>query len=165
MAGVAETALEVAAAETQEHGRSSGKVAFSLKGIEYFVNAIHWCVVRLGESIVYGGIACCVTLAFLHIHTVAVGYLLAYPSGYILGGRIEGEELVEITVVKVTGDTLFDVGEIHHHTVAVELLGAAMHGDNPVVSMHPAALALVGELKPVASRQFKSFGYIVHLCI
>ena len=53
------------------------------------------------------------------------------------------------------------IGEIYHHTVRVQLLGAAVDGNNPVVAMNRCTLALVVEFKTVCGRFFEAFGNVV----
>ena len=65
------------------------------------------------------------------------------PSRNVFGSRIERENVVEILMVESLGDAVFNVSEVAHHAVGIQLRGFAVHGDNPVVSVHIAALAVV----------------------
>ena len=84
------------------------------------------------------------------------------PSCNVFGCGIKRENVVEIFVVEGLGDSVFDMGEVAHHTVDIQLLGFAVHGDNPVVPVHVAASAVVRQCELVASRNLKSLFYIIH---
>ena len=94
-------------------------------------------------------IACGVSFAFLNVDTIAVFDIVAYPAGDILGGRIEVEDIVETCVVKTVIDKLFDVGEVCHHAVSVQLGRAAMDGHYPVVAVERRAFTLIVKCKSV----------------
>lgn len=147
VAGVAESAFQIAAAHAQKHRGSAREVALALKRIEDLV----YPVAHKKGVVVVGGVlglfvslvACHVALAFLHVHAVAVGNLLADPAGNVLGRGVEGEKFVEIAVVEIRGDVLLDVAEIGHHPVGVELARTAVDSHNPVVAVQAAAFAFI----------------------
>ena len=103
-----------------------------------------------------------VVLALYDVHAVSLGNLLAYPSGNVLGRWVEGQNIVEIRVVESVGNQLFDVCEVNHHTVWVQLARLAMYGHKPIVPMQLLALAFIRESEMMAGRYFKSFLYVVH---
>ena len=70
--------------------------------------------------------------------------------GQVLSRRVEIEHLVDVGMVNLAVDHLFDQGEVAHHAVAVELLSTAIHVDLPVVAVQVLALALVIEIKLMA---------------
>lgn len=149
VAGVAESAFQIAAAHAQKHRGSAREVALALKRIEDFVypvahrNGVVVGGVLVGNGLFVSLVACHVALAFLHVHAVAVGNLLADPAGNVLGRGVEGEKLVEIAVVEIRGDVLLDVAEIGHHPVGVELARTAVDSHNPVVAVQAAAFAFI----------------------
>ena len=55
-----------------------------------------------------------------------------------------------------------DVGEVYHHSVAVQFARLAINGDDPVVAMQVLTLALVRELKAMTRRDFKSLFNVIH---
>ena len=55
------------------------------------------------------------------------------------------------------------LGEVNHHAVLVQLLGAAAYRDTPVVAVWSAALAVVRQLEVVAGRNLYCLLYIVHV--
>lgn len=116
----------------------------------------------MGDGGLIDLVACGVTLAFLNVDAVAVRGLFTDPSGYVLGRRVEGEEFVEISVVKIGGDAFLDVAEINHHTVGVKFLCPAVDGDNPVMAVQTGAFALVGQIEAVTACKFKTFADIIH---
>ena len=127
-------------------GKKTLRKGFELQLKRFF--PIHQTVVHVG-----GG----VSLALLHNGLVAFRKLFHYPSGNVLSGRVEGEELVEVSMVEITMNLLLDECEVDDHPILVQLLGLAENLDDPVVTMKPAALALIREVEVVASRNFYSF--------
>ncbi len=113
-------------------------------------------------SLIFNFVGCLIVLTLYHIHAPGCGDLLTYPSGNVLGCGIEGENLVEIGVVESVGNLLLDVGEVGHHAVFVELAGAAVDGDQPIVAVDLLTLALVRELELVAGGYFEGFLDVVH---
>ena len=65
-------------------------------------------------------------------------------------------------MIEIGVDPFLDDIEVHLHTLSIELLGAAIDRDDPVVPMHSAALAGIGKLQMVASSDLKSLSDIVH---
>lgn len=55
------------------------------------------------------------------------------------------------------------MSEIRYHAGLIEKLGAAVDSDYPVVAMHSAAFALIGQVQTVGRRYFDSFADIVHI--
>lgn len=99
----------------------------------------------------------CVSLALLNDGLVAFWELLYYPSSDVLGGRVEGEKLVEVAMVEITMNLLLDEREVDDHPVLVQLFCLAEDLDDPVVPMQLAALARIGEVEVVAGRNLYSF--------
>ena len=98
----------------------------------------------------------------LDVDAVAVGDLLLAPVGDILGRGIAAYHVVDDLVVESVDDLALDLGEVHHHTVMVQLLGLAIDSDLPVVTMQLGALAGVVQLQLVGTRDFNMFLYVVH---
>ena len=169
MGGVAEGAAEIAAGKAHEDGGSAGVVAFSLKGIKYFVDFV---LLHNGPETAWtlqGG----VFKAVLHIHgDIALGLLehdlvtvrnqVADPAGKILSSCIEIHHIINIAVVQHSGHQILYMSEVCHHPVAVELLRAAEHRDNGIVAVQACAFALIIKGKAVCKSYFQAFRYIIH---
>ena len=89
-----------------------------------------------------------------HIGTIAIRDGIDNPLGQVLGGRIEIQHLVEVRVVYLAVDQTFDFSEVAHHAVVVQLLGAAIHIDFPVMAMEVLAFALVVKVELMAGGYF-----------
>jgi hypothetical protein len=98
----------------------------------------------------------------LDVDAVAVGDLLLAPVGDILGRGIAAYHIIDDLVVESVDDLALDLGEVHHHTVMVQLLGLAIDSDLPVVTMQLGALARVIQFQSVSARDFYMFLYVVH---
>ena len=59
--------------------------------------------------------------------------------------------------------SVFYMLEIHHHTVAVKLLGAAEYGHYRIVSVQMGAFAFIIQTEPVSKSYFYAFGNVVHI--
>lgn len=169
MGGVAEGAAEVAAGKAHEDGGSAGVVAFSLKGIKYFVDFV---LLHNGPETAWT-LQSGVFKAVLHIHgDIALGLLEhdlvtvrnqgADPAGKVFGGRIEVDGIIDICMVESVTDEILDGGEVCHHSVPVELTGAAEDSDNGIVAMQACAFALIIKGKAVCKGYFQAFRYIIH---
>ena len=169
MGGVAEGAAEIAAGKAHEDGGSAGVVAFSLKGIKYFVDFVllhngpetAWTLqggIFKAVFYIHGDIA----LRLLEHDLVAVGHPVANPSGKILSGCIEIHHIINIAVIQHPGHQLLYMCEVCHHPVAVELLRAAEHRDNGIVAVQTGAFALIIKGKAVCKGYFQAFRYIIH---
>ena len=97
-----------------------------------------------------------------HIGTVAVGHRIDNPAGQILRRRVEIEHIVQITMVYLPVNQPFDFGKVADHAVAVQLFGAAIDIDLPVVTVEVLALALIIEVELVAGGYFKGFADVIH---
>ena len=89
-----------------------------------------------------------------HIGTVAVRDGVDNPFGQVFGRRIEVQYLVEVGMVNPAVDQALDFGEVAHHAIVVELFGAAIHIDLPVMTVKVLALALIVEIELVAGGYF-----------
>lgn len=169
MGGIAERTAEIAAGKAHEDGWSAGMVAFSLKGIKYFVDFVllhngpetAWTLqggIFKAVFYIHGDIA----LGLLEHDLVAVGHPVANPSGKILSSCIEIHHFINITVVQHSGHQLLYMCEVCHHPVAVELLRAAEHRDNGIVAVQTGAFALIIKGKAVCKGYFQAFRYIIH---
>ena len=93
---VAERTLQVTPRKPDKHGSTPCVVAFTLQGIEDFVDPIlfHRFLIHplclLFVLFVYGDIA----LALLHTRLIAFRNLLRYPSCDVLGSGIERKHLI-----------------------------------------------------------------------
>ena len=175
-------AAQIAAAEAHEDGRRTAVVAFALEGVEYFVDMIHrlrdfgtsrlrallqaqgpasqsrslavsrqlFKILR-GVILDVGGL---VVARLPHISAVAVRYSVDNPFGYILGRRIEVEDIIDVGMVDLAMNQTLDFGKIAHHAIAVELFTTAIHVDLPVVAMQVLAFALIVEIKLVTGGYF-----------
>ncbi len=65
-------------------------------------------------------------------------------------------------MVKITVDPIFDMLEIHHNSVGIKRLGAAIHGHKPVMAVKILAAALVGQAEAVRTGDFHTFRNVVH---
>lgn len=121
-------------------------VPLALQGVEYLVD--FQLMRRFDDekvlSLLLYYIGCNVTFAFFDIHAIAGVNLVTYPAGNVFGSRIEWQELVEIAVVKVSGDTFLDVREVYHHSVGIKFASPAVYCHYPVVSVKTAAFARIG---------------------
>ena len=77
-------------------------------------------------------------------------HLPANPVGYVLCRGVEGKQFVEIAVVEIVVYPVFDMLEVNNHTVCIKLLGLAINGDNPIVTVQICTFALIWKIKPVA---------------
>ena len=154
-------------------------VAFALQRVKYFVDLVHdfetsrlrdygtfdrlrdlsrspivsrqlieilWCIVLDVRGLVVARLP--------HIGAVAVRDCVDNPFGQIFGRRIEVQHLVKVRMVYPSVNQSFDFGEVAHHTVVVQFLGAAIHVNLPVVAMQVLTFALVVEIKLMAGRYF-----------
>ena len=90
-----------------------------------------------------------------------MGHVVTNPARHILGGGIEGEMVVDASVVKVGLDEVLDVMEVDNHTLGIEFLGAAEDGDDAVVAVELSASTLVRERKAMGVTDLDGFGYDV----
>ena len=67
----------------------------------------------------------------------------------MLGGWVERQHLVQDLMIQLGFDRLLDVAEVNDHSLGIQLLGTAIDGDDPIVSMQMLTFAAVGETKPV----------------
>ena len=88
---------------------------------------IPWCIVLDVGSLVVARLP--------HISAVAVRDSVDNPLGQVLGCRIEIQDLIDVGMVYLTVNQALNLGEVAHHTIAVELFGTAIHIDLPVVTM------------------------------
>lgn len=98
----------------------------------------------------------------MYVDTEAVIDIVANPACYILGSWVEGENVVEDFMVHFFFEHALYMREISDHAGIVECLGTAMHGNNPIMTVYGAALALIRQIQPVCSRNLYAFGDIVH---
>ena len=89
-----------------------------------------------------------------YIGAVAVRNGVDNPLSQVLRRRIEVQDLVEVRMVNLAVDQAFDFGEVAYHAVVVQLFGAAIHVDLPVVAMEILAFALIVEVELVARGYF-----------
>jgi hypothetical protein len=120
MLRITKEALQVATGKTDKDNRGTRMVSFSLQTVEYLINLPHrrQCLFRL-----------------LHLYLEASGYLVAYPTGYVLGCGIEGQHFIKIMMIQLFLYHLLDVTEVYHHSVRIQLFGTAIDSDNPVVTV------------------------------
>lgn len=101
---VAKGTLQVAAGEAYEKGRGAGKSPLTLQGIEYFVylacHAVEEKVIRLYRRSLVNFIDCDIPFALLHLGAEAVFDIVHNPAGDVFGGGIEGEDIVEDSMVE-----------------------------------------------------------------
>ena len=88
--------------------------------------------------------------------------MFAGPTGDVLGCRVERQYLVQYLMIQFGFDRLLDVAEINDHSLCVQLLGTALDGNYPIVSMQMLTFTAVGEAKPVGGRDLHSFNDGVH---
>ena len=183
MLRIAKSAVQVTAAEAHKDSGRPGMEALALKGVKYFVYLIHSQGARLGTRD-YGtrgskSRVSCPLIKVLrrivldvrrliiprlpHVGAIAVRDGVHNPLGQVLSRWVEVQHLVDVGMVDLAVDKLFDQGEVAHHTIAVKLFGTAIHVDLPVVAMKVLALALIVEVELVASRYFKGFSYVIHI--
>ena len=98
----------------------------------------------------------------LDVDAVAVRHLLLAPVGDILGRGIAAYHVVDDLVVESVDDLALDLGEVHHHTVMVQLLGLAIDSDLPVVTMQLGAFAGVIQFQTMGPGDFNMLGYVIH---
>ena len=67
----------------------------------------------------------------------------------MLGGWVERQHLVQDLMIQLGFDRLLDVAEVNDHSLGIQLLGTAIDGDDPIVSMQMLTFTAVGETKPV----------------
>ena len=89
-----------------------------------------------------------------HISAVAVRDGVDNPTCDVLCRRVEVQDLVDIGMVNLAVNQAFDLGEIAHHAITVELFGAAIDVNLPVVAVQVLALALIVEVKLMACGYF-----------
>ena len=99
-------------------------------------------------------IRCFIISRLPHIGAVAVRDGIHNPFSQILGRRVEVKHLVDIGMVNLPMNQALDLGEIAHHAIAVEFLGAAIHVNLPVVAMQVLTFALVVEIELMAGGYF-----------
>ena len=88
------------------------------------------------------------------ISAVAVRYGVNNPFGYVLGRRVEVEDIIDIGMVDLAMNQTFNLGKIAHHAIAVELFTTAIDVDLPVVAVQVLAFALVVEVKLMTGGYF-----------
>jgi len=103
-----------------------------------------------------------ITLALLNIDAVTVRHHVTYPSSYILGSRIKIQSLVEVPVIKDSGNTSLDMRKIGHHTVIGKLACTTIYGNNPIVPVSAGTFAFVRELKTMTPRYLNAFLNVIH---
>ena len=156
---VAERTLQIASRQAKEESRRTCEAALALQRQKSLVNP-HFFNFQFST---FNFVRRCVALALLHIDAIAFGNLVANPSGDVLGGGVAGQHLVEVGMVKLRLDVLLDKLEVNNHAVLVEFASLAIDGDCPVVSVHPGALAWIGQLQMVAGGDYQPFAYVIHL--
>ena len=65
------------------------------------------------------------------------------PPRDVFGSGIERKKFIEVAVVQTAVHMFFYAGEVGYHTVVVQFRGAAVYSHHPVVSVKPAAFALI----------------------
>lgn len=90
-------------------------------------------------------------------------HLVANPAGDVFGRGIEWQYLVQVLMIQLALHQFFDMGEVRHHPVGVQLAGPAMDSDNPVVAMQILALAGVRKPKAMGGRYFQTFDNCIHI--
>ena len=85
----------------------------------------------------------------LHLYLEASGYLVAYPTGYVLGCGIEGQHFIKIMMIQLFLYHLLDVTEVYHHSVRIQLFGTAIDSDNPVVTVQILTLTAIRKFQSV----------------
>ena len=80
-------------------------------------------------------IGCHIALALLNLGPIAGRNLLHTPTGDILGRRVKGQHIVQVLMVQSTLDVSFNLGEVDHHTILIQLFRTTEESDNPIVSM------------------------------
>jgi len=91
-----------------------------------------------------------IALALLYLGTITGRNLLHTPTGDVLGRRVKGQHIVQILMVQPTLDVAFNLGEVDHHTILIQLFSTTVEGDDPVVTVQLRALALVVQHKMMA---------------
>ena len=114
---------------------------------------------------VIGDVGSLVVARLPHVSTVAVRDGVDNPFSQILGSRVEIQHFVEVRVIDLSMDQALDLGEVAHHAVVVQLLGAAIHIHLPVMAMQVLALALIVEIKLMAGGYFQGFSDVIHYSI
>ena len=107
-------------------------------------------------------IGCRIAFRLLKHYLVGLGDLLANPACEVLGRCVEFKKIVEILVIQLPYDALFEVREVGHHPIGIQLFRAAIDGDDAVVSMQPPAFAFVVQPQLVGIGYFDAFLYEVH---
>ncbi len=103
-----------------------------------------------------------IAFALLHRGLITLRYLVHYPSRYVFGSRIERQQFIEITMVKISVNFLFDMRKIRYHTVGVKALCTAIYCYYPIVTMQTGAFAVIGQFEPVRPCNLHSFRYVIH---
>lgn len=86
-----------------------------------------------------------------------MGHVVANPAGHVLGGGVEGETVVDASVVEMGLDEVLDVMEVNDHALGIEFLGAAEDGDDAVVAVELCAGTLVGEREAMGVTDLDGF--------
>ena len=89
-----------------------------------------------------------------HISAVAVRDSVDNPFGYVLGRRVEVEDIIDVGMVDLAVNQAFDLGEIAHHAITIELFTPAIDVDFPIVAVQVLAFALVVEVKLMTGGYF-----------
>ena len=89
-----------------------------------------------------------------HIGAVAVRNGIDNPFGQGLGRRVEVADIFDVGMVDLAMNQALDLGEVTHHTIAVELFTTAIDVDFPIVAVQVLAFALVVEIKLMAGGYF-----------
>ena len=98
----------------------------------------------------------------MHFYLEASRYLVAYPARDILGSRIKRKDFIDIPVVQLFFHRLFDMAEINHHSIGIQLFGTAENCDYPIVTMQILTFTLIGKFQAMGSRNFHSFNDCIH---
>ena len=96
---IAKRAFQIATGKADKDSRRAGVIAFTLQAIKNLINLSHkkyLCRLSVGLFFLISGY---IGFRFLHLDFEASRYLLAYPAGYILCGRIEWKNFIQITVI------------------------------------------------------------------
>ena len=99
----------------------------------------------------------------LDVDAVAVRHLLLAPMGDILGRGVAAYHVIDDLVVETVDNLALDLGEVHHHTVMVQLASLAIDSDLPVVAVQLGALARIIQFQAVGPGDFNMLGYVIHI--
>ena len=91
-----------------------------------------------------------IAVAFLDGGLIALWYLVHTPAGDILSRWVEGQQLVQASMVKLAMNLFLDMLEVAYHTVSVQFLCLAEHLNMPVMAVKVLAFAGIGEHQSVA---------------